>query len=145
MVLHYQDLAWHVPRNTHTWLVEGYLNQDLVPLRNQILGRYSNFIRKLLNSPSKEIIFMINLVLRDARSNTCANILHLNRLTNVDCLKTAAARVKSLLPVLNVPDTEQYRIGLLNFLLETFINRTYNYVNMTKTACTEMINSLCNS
>ena len=67
-------LAWNVPYDTHTYLVEGYLCEGFTSLRNQILGRYSKFVGKLLSSPSKEIVFMINLILRDARSVTCRNI-----------------------------------------------------------------------
>ena len=67
-----------------------------------------------------------------------------NRLTRTDSLKLSAAKLKSVLPVLEVPENEIYRIGLLNTLLETVINKTFTYVN-TRQSYTQMINSLCNS
>ena len=97
-----------------------------------------------MTSPSKEVVFMSNLAIRDARSVTCSNVLHLNRLTRTDSLKLSAAKLKSVLPVLEVPENEIYRIGLLNTLLETVINKTFTYVN-TRRSYTQMINSLCNS
>ena len=78
------------------------------------------------------------------RSLNPKNLLHLNRLTRTDSLKLSAAKLKSVLPVLEVPENEIYRIGLLNILLETVINKTFTYVN-TRQSYTQMINSLCNS
>ena len=50
-------LAWNVPLTTHTWLVEveGYFCDKMQSLKNQILSRYPKFVKKLLESPSKEI------------------------------------------------------------------------------------------
>ena len=41
-------LVYGVPRNTFTYLVEGYFAAGQTSLRNQILSRYSGFYRKLL-------------------------------------------------------------------------------------------------
>ena len=136
-------LAWDVPYNTHTYLVEGYLCEGFTSLRNQILGRYSKFISKLLKSPSKEIVFMINLILRDARSVTNANIRYLNQKSGLDILKTACWKVKSCLPVKLVPRKEMYRIGWLNILLEAKFMKNFSSLNLNRTQCIDMIKSLC--
>ena len=136
-------LAWRVPFNTHTWLLEGYFNQELVTLRNQILGRYTNFVKTLLSSPSKEVIFLSNLIMNDARSVTCSNILYINGLTSNDILKTPAARIRSQLPVLTVPDSELFRVGLLNIFMSTLINKSFTFMNNDR--CNAIIESLCNS
>ena len=136
-------MAWDVPYNTHTYLVEGYLCEGFTSLRNQILGRYSKFISKLLKSPSKEIVFMINLILRDARSVTNANVRYLNQKSRLDILKTACWKVKTCLPVKLVPREEMYRISWLNSLLEAKIMKNYASLNMDRTQCIAMIKSLC--
>ena len=138
-------LAWNIPYDTHTYLIESYFNQEHQTLRNQILSRYSSFAKKLLHSPSKEIVFLANLVMRDARSTTCSNILYLNRLTNVDVMKTSASQIKLLLPVLEIPDTQMFRTGLLDVLMSAYVNKTFNYVNLDRKSCIEMIKSLCSS
>ena len=48
-------LTYGFPRNTFTYLVEGFLAADFTSLRNQVLSRYPGFFRNLLNSPSKEV------------------------------------------------------------------------------------------
>ena len=136
-------LAWDVPFNTHTYLVEDYFCEGFTSLRNQILARYSKFVSKLLASPSKEIVFLINLNLRDARSVTCNNIRHLNDKIGCDALKTANWKVKTLLPVKVVPQEEMYRIGLLNILLEAKFMKNFSSLNLDKMQCIDMIRSLC--
>ena len=50
--------AYFLPLNTFTYLVEGHLAKDSVPLRNMVLGRYPAFVRRLLNSSSTEVRLM---------------------------------------------------------------------------------------
>ena len=52
-------LVYGVPRNTFTYLVEGFLAKDQPSLRNQILSRYPGFYKKLQMSPSKEVRMMV--------------------------------------------------------------------------------------
>ena len=77
-------LAYGVTRSTYTYLVEGYLAKDFVSLRNQILGRYPAFFQKLLNSPSKEIRLLANIVSRDPRSTTSKNLVYIKQLSGLD-------------------------------------------------------------
>ena len=55
--------------------------------------------------------------MNDARSATCSNILYINGITRNDILKTPATRIRSQLPVLTIPDSELFRVGLLNILM----------------------------
>ena len=68
-------LAFDVPRNTFTYLVEGFLAFDMTSMRNQILSRYAGFYRKLLNSPSREVRGLARIISSDPRSTTCRNII----------------------------------------------------------------------
>ena len=73
-------LAWNIPRETHTNLVENFFCNGYASLWNQVLVRFHKFIGKLKESQSKEIRFMNNLVKNDMRSNTGRNIDHLSYL-----------------------------------------------------------------
>ena len=136
-------LAWDVPFDTHTYLVEGYLCEGFISLRNQVLGRYSKFLTKLFSSPSKEIVFLVNLVYQDARSVTCSNIRYISMKTNVNILATAHWKVKMLLPVQTVPEREMYRIGLLNVLFEAKFMKDFSSLNLDVLTCKALIDSLC--
>ena len=67
-------IVYDVPRNTFTYLVEGFLAASLVPMRNQLLSRYAGFVRKLLSSASREVRGLAKLVMNDPRSTTCTNL-----------------------------------------------------------------------
>ena len=111
-------LAWNVPRETFTYLIEGLLCNDLVTLRNQILSRYPGFVRKLLASPSKEVRFLAKNVMKDQRSNTARNLSFLENIANINVVKYATWKVKQMLTVKVVPTSENWRESLLSALLE---------------------------
>ena len=58
-------LVFDVPTiSTLIYLVEGHLAKDHTSLRNQVLSRYPSFVQNLLNSPSKEVRLLANIVAR---------------------------------------------------------------------------------
>ena len=136
-------LAWNVPRDTHTNLVENYFCSGHMSLRRQIFSRYQNFLRKLETSPSKEIRIMIGLVREDQRSVTGRNIQYLSRLCDYDILKYDSCKVNEMLP--NLTACETWRLSLLSTLLDARMKGSFTVINITKQAAQEMINSLCNS
>ena len=136
-------LVWDVPRETFTYLVEGYFCRDMIPLRNQVLSRYPGFIRKLLDSPSKEIRFLVNIVMNDQRSTTARNITYLENMTNCEVVKFARWKVKQNLPVKSVPQSDNWRTSLLTLLLEARQSKNYSKINLSKMEAAEMIISLC--
>ena len=108
-------LVYGLPRNTFTYLVEGWLASDLTSLRNQIISRYPKFYRKLLSSPSKEIRVLANIAGNDIRSTTCLNLKLVRKMTNLnDAEHYSATKIHSLLPVKEVPEHETWRLGLLD-------------------------------
>ena len=128
---------------THTYLVEDYFCPNLVSLRNQILGRYTNFVQKLKSSPSKEIRFLSDILENDARSQLCLNLRYLSELTNVNPVTTDKWTFKSLLPRNSLPQREQWRIRWIDLLLDARRNKTFYELNMTETRCNSMLESLC--
>jgi hypothetical protein len=137
-------LVYGLPRNTFTYLVEGFFAEDSTSLRNQIFSRYSGFYRKLLLSPSKEVQFLARIVASDPRSTTCKNLKHLSKKTSMAQPHFySPERIKAALPVQLVPEAEQWRLGLLSSLL-IVRDEKLNRVEDTRHICA-MIESLCST
>ena len=112
-------LVYGLPRNTFTYLVEGFLSASQTSLRNQVLSRYPGFYRGLLNSPSKEVRILARMVSKDPRSTTCKNLKYLKEKTNLDKPEFCSSwKVKDALPVLSVPENEAWRLGMITALME---------------------------
>ena len=109
---------FRLPISTFTYLVEGHLAAGFPPLRNMVLGRFPKFYWKLLFSPSKEVSLMAEVVARDSRTVTAANLSHLSKLTKLDCSVECGLEVKAALKVAEVPEREVWRTGLLDILLQ---------------------------
>ena len=112
-------IVYDVPRNTFTYLVEGFLAASLVPMRNQLLSRYAGFVRKLLSSASREVRGLAKLVMNDPRSTTCTNLRLLRLKSGIrEPQKFASHIVREKLPIMYVPKEETWRLGLLEALLK---------------------------
>ena len=112
-------LVHGLPRNTFTYLVEGFLSGSQVSLRNQALSRYPRFYRGLLNSPSKEVKMLARMVSRDPRSTICRNLKYLEQKTKLkDPEFCSSWKVRDALPVQNVPEKETWRLGMLSALMK---------------------------
>ena len=135
-------LLYEVPRSTFTYLVEGYFAAGHPSLRNQILSRYPGFYRTLLNSPSKEVRVLARIVSEDPRSSTFSNLKYLERVTGLIRPQfCSAAKVSQALPVKENPESEKWRIGLLENLL---MLRRQRYLRVEDSQrITAMIESLC--
>ena len=109
--------VFRLPVNTFTYLVEGHLAKEFVPLRNMVLGRYPGFYRRLLDSPSKEVRMMAELAAGHAQTVTAGNLSHLRHLTGLDPVYDSLQHLKQMLPRKEVPEKEEWRLGLLDQLL----------------------------
>ena len=115
----------------------------MLSLRRQVLARYPNFVRKLLDSPSFEIRFLANIALSDMRSPTCRNLSYLNEITKLNVLSEPKWKVKLALPYQSKDKPEPWRISLLTTLLECRFSGNYGNLNSDKDTVNSMIKSLC--
>ena len=136
-------LCWGLDRATHINLIEQYFCSDMLSLRRQVLARYPNFVRKLLDSPSFEIRFLANIALSDMRSPTCRNLSYLNEITKLNVLSEPKWKVKLALPYQSKDKPEPWRISLLTTLLECRFSGNYGNLNSDKDTVNDMIKSLC--
>ena len=136
-------LTHRVPRSTHTYIVEGFLATEHVTLRNQVLGRYSGFLQGLLKSPSPEVQLMSRVMIHSPGSNTRDNIRYIEELTGLKLRYHTGAQIKAALPVMEVPEKEKWRLGLLSVL---FDQRKSQYENQENLEFTNgLLNSLCST
>ena len=138
-------LAWHVPRSTHTYLLDHLLDVGLCHIRTDILTRYCKFFKRLLNSASTEVRIMANISSRDIRSTTGSNIRNLEAETKLDLWSASPRQVRKVLEekVVKVPDRDKWRIGFLGRLLTERGDSFYRGEEVQ--AITELIDSLCSS
>ena len=108
-----------------------------------MLDRYSGFLNNLRESPSTEVRFLVNVVAKDPSSNTAGNIKYIEELTGTCPWSSPVSRVKATLPVKVVPDSEKWRLGLLQSLLQLREKRSFDILNTTRV--TSMIDSLCST
>ena len=130
-------LTWGVPRSTYTYLVENVLASNFISLRHQVYGRFVNYFQGLFKSSSREVRHLARIVSRDIRSVTCRNVLLLKEVTGLSPWDYSKRRIEDKLRRKSVPESDEWRPGLLLKLLE-MRRGTEDRKNLDK-----MIESLC--
>ena len=92
-------LIHKIPRNTYTYLVEGFFAAEHSSLRNQVLSRYTRFFQNLLRSPSKEVRLLSNIVARDSQSTPFKNVKYIEKLALKSPWEYSALVIGKELPV----------------------------------------------
>ena len=133
--------AWGVPRDTFTFLVEGFFGARFVPLRNMIKQRYLKFVNSLATSECKEVEFMFKLVQSDPKSMTRKNMRNIEEEIRID-IDPMMIHAKTLFAPKTVPLDQYWRVGLLDTLLN---NRQTQDIASNSSRPQDMINGLCNS
>ena len=100
-------MAWDLPCSTHTYLVEDVLAKDYLTVKQQLVGRFTNFFKSLLNGKSMEICLVANMVGRCAQSITGGNLIRIHRETGQDPWKEPAWKVRDGITRAEVPIQEK--------------------------------------
>ena len=98
--------------------MDNLLVAQFYTVKQQLVGRYVNFVRKLLSSTSPEVCIVANMVARCARSTTGRNMLNIERETNLDPWTTQSWQVRDEVPRAEVPAMQGWRVQFLGKLLE---------------------------
>ena len=138
-------LAWHVPRQTHTYFLDHLLSSGISHVKSDILAQYVGFFRSLRFSPSKEVRVMANIMGRDMQSCTGLNLAFLREETGLDPWSCTSKQVKVAMAKENmlavVPRQDQWR---LPFLARLLVERGERYYRCEDTDwLTEQIDALC--
>ena len=132
-----------LPQNTFSYLVKGHLTKGLAPLRNMVLGRYPAFVQRMAWGPSREVTILAELAARDRRTVTAGNLAYISALTRLDCAREGWQDIKNALPVKDVPESECWRLGLLDSLLRE--RAELEGENKDTRRVVAMISSLCST
>ena len=138
-------LAWEVPRNCHTYLVEKVLAPEVVSLEASLLARFHGFFRSLLASPSHEVVVVALLATRDIRSTLGSNLAHLRAKTGLDPWEVTKGQLKAALGRATrneVPECDYWRPELLQKLLSARLKAHYSADLVEEERITTLINSL---
>ena len=126
---------------THVYLVEGHFASGFRSLRNQVLGRFPGFCRRLLGGTLPQVQLMALIAGADARSVFRANSKYIERLTGLRIDTDSIAALKDRLPVQQVPEGEKWRLGLLESLLKLRGQKEVKVLETRRVGA--MLDSLC--
>ena len=136
-------LAWNVPRSTHTYLVDNLLAVNHLSIKKQLLGKFVNFFKNLIQSNSREVQILANVVARDVRSVTGKNLILIEKETGLDPWRTSSSEVRDRVPDKTTPEEDLWRLPLL---CQYWYKREEAKANLEDTEeITSLINSLCSS
>ena len=85
-------LAWHVPRSTHSYVVDHLLASDISSVRSDAITRYIKFVAGLQSSPSMEVAVMFGVASKDVRTTTRRNLRLLKLETGLDSMTSNSER-----------------------------------------------------
>ena len=135
-------LVWRVPRSTHTYLINDLLACDLPSIRDRIMNRYVKFVYGLLRNKSPEVRILANISGSDIRSTMGNNVHNLKTETKTANIG-ACPRLRGNLRQTVVPDTDSWRPGLLQRLLQERADMDAAGENME--IAESLIKSLCST
>ena len=139
-------LAWSVPRNTRTFLLQKVLSSGFSSAKVDILARFGNFFKTLKKSPSYEVAVLANLVGRDVRTTTGSNLRLLQERSGLDPWECSSSKLKvglALKEEVMVPVEDCWRVKYLGTLLGQRQELHYLGHEEEKGLVTELIDSLC--
>ena len=135
-------LVWSVPRASHTYLVDQLLSCGLTSLKTDILARYVKFVSSLQCSAATEVTVVANIVLRDVRSDTGANVRFLESDTGLD-LREGVTKIKRALAT-KLCQSEYQDIWRIQYLGKLLTERgELHYLNEDTKEISDLVDSLC--
>ena len=134
---------WRLPLNTFTYIVEGHLARSVPSFRNMVLSRLPGFFQRLLGTPSGEVAIMAQVAAADARTVLAGNLAFVSKLTKLDLASVGSRATREALPVEEVPESEQWRLGLLDILLRQRADQ--EKLGSDTKRVTALLSSLCTS
>ena len=80
---------------------------------------------------------------KDARSTTAENLAYVSAITGLNCSSDEKSAIKAALPVTEVPESERWRLGLLDSLLRERAALEKEGQDMKRVV--SLLGSLCNT
>ena len=122
------------------------LAPGFTPLRSELLLRFRNFFRRLLCSPSPEVVIAALLGATDVRTTVGENLQLLKEETGLDTWQASPGEIRRKLKEkseVKVPDQDMWRIPYLRKLLQARLEASYEGQEEKVEELTNLVNSLC--
>ena len=111
-------LAYEVPRETHTYIVENCLATEYKPVVQEMYSRFPKFLKSLKMSASSEVQHLFTVIKNDVQSTTGGNIYTIIKKTGLNPTEILPIHMRSADLKKEVPEHENWRINLLKKYLE---------------------------
>ena len=119
------------------------LSNGVPHARQQILGQYLGFTKKLMLSKSPEIRMLAELVVHDVGSVTRSNLLKIEEEFGADPWSTNSAQLAEKYSCYPLPAEDEWRLPLLLKLLDQ--RRDMSACEENTKSISELIDSLCHT
>ena len=86
---------------------------------------------------------LAELIAKDARSSTADNLSYVSATTGLNCSSAEKSAIKAALPIKAVPESERWRLGLLDSLLSERAALEKDGKDVKRVV--SMLSSLCNT
>ena len=123
--------------------MDNLLVAQFYTVKQQLVGRYVNFVKMLLSSSSPEVCIVANMVARCARSTTGRNLMKIDRETQLDPWTADSWKIRDAVPRAEVPAMEGWRVQFLGKLLEARMEMDTKGQDLEEV--NNLIDSLCSS
>ena len=134
-------LAYEVPRETHTYIVENYLASEYNPVIQEIYSRYTKFLKSLKESASIEVKHLFSIVRYNVQSTTGGNIYTIIKRTGLNPSEVLPCHMRNAILKKEVPECEKWRINLLTKYLER--RKELKGLLLNTEEISSLIDSLC--
>ena len=133
---------FNVPYTMHRYLIEPM--SDCPHPKTMISSRYVKFTQSLVASTKPSVSYLARLVKDDNRTLMGRTISRISRETNVAKVSLTSMAVNKAMVYFPVPDDQQWRVDMINELLNVRGN-LLSLNGITTTETTTMIDYLCSS
>ena len=112
-------LAYDLPRNTKTFIVDNYLAINFDSVMKELFSRYVNFVKSLQKSFSYEIRSLFEIIGYNCQSNTGRNLHFIQTQSGLDPYRISSRKIRDLDMGQQIPVNEMWRIPTLDRLLKS--------------------------
>ena len=135
--------VFKLPRKIHRYRYLSETLTDIPHLFVQLLARYVIFVKSMLSNDAFEVRFLANLALNDKTTVVGRSVGRLLELCNHHVIETLSARlVKENIRYMRIPDTEQWRIGILENMRCVLEGRNSD-LNLTMDEAKDILDFVC--
>ena len=130
-----------VPRETHRYFIEPLSGR--LHIKSELIKRFLSFISNIRRSKKTTLKYVLGMIEYDVRSVTGHNLLKIKERCNKETSRLISSQ-ESVVPFRDIPNGEEWRIGLVKELIECK-NNMVNVNGFKKDELDEILKWICTS